>query len=191
MSFYELLLFVHILAAAIWFGAGFLFHLQAYRADRADDAATMQRLLADTAVLSNVLFIPASLVVLFAGLLLVIEGPWSFGDLWIVLGLLGYAATFATGLLVIKPGSERIATLTGSSGELTPQALYEARRMLALARIDYVALVLVIAVMTIKPTGDDVAVLVVLAALLVAGAALVFTRAQALQAPAASGSATA
>jgi uncharacterized membrane protein len=191
MTFYELLLFVHILAAAVWFGAGILFHVLAHRADRADDTVTMRRLLDDTVALSNQLFVPASMVVLVAGVLLVIDGPWSFGDLWIVLGLVGYAATVATGVLVIKRRSERIATLTAGGGGLTPEAVYEARRMLAIARIDYVTLTLVIAVMAFKPTGDDVALLLVLAAVLVAGAAFIFTRAQALQAPAASSSASA
>jgi len=148
MTFYELLLFVHILAAAIWFGAGFLFHVLAHRADRTQDTVAMRRLLEDAAVLSNQLFVPASLVVVLAGVLLVIDGPWSFGELWIVLGLLGYAATFATGVLVI-------------------------------------------AVMALKPTGDDVALLLVLAAAFAAGAALIFSRAQAVPAPVASGSASA
>ena len=33
------------------------------------------------------------MLVLILGVLLTIEGPWSFGDLWIVLGLVGYAMT--------------------------------------------------------------------------------------------------
>jgi uncharacterized membrane protein len=192
MTFYELVLFGHILAAAIWFGAGLLFHVLAHRADRARDTVAMRRLLDDTVVLSNQLFIPASMTVLLAGLLLVIDGPWSFGELWIVLGLLGFAATTATGVLVIKPRSERIGKLTpDSGGGLTAEAVYEARRMLAIARIDYVTLVLVFAVMAFKPTGDDVALLLVLAAVLVAGAAFIYTRAQAVQAPVASSSASA
>jgi uncharacterized membrane protein len=191
MTFYELLLFVHILAAAIWFGAGILFHVLAHRADKAHDTVAMRRLLDDTVALSNQLFIPASMVVLVAGVLLVVDGPWSFGELWIVLGLIGYAATVATGVGVIKRRSERIAALTAGGDGLTPEAVYEARLMLAIARIDYVTLTLVIAVMAFKPTGDDVALLLVLAAVLVGGAAFVFSRAQALQAPAASGSASA
>lgn len=40
--------------------------------------------------LANTIFIPSSLLVFVFGIWLTIEGPWSFGDLWIVLGLVGY-----------------------------------------------------------------------------------------------------
>jgi uncharacterized membrane protein len=183
MTFYELLLFVHIVGAAVWFGAGLMMQVLARRADRADDHATLKRLVDDTEDLSNLVFIPASMVVLIAGLVLVIDGPWSFGDLWIVLGLVGFAATLATGVLLIKPSAEKIAAVMERDGGMSPAALYETRRMMALARIDYVSLLLVIAVMAIKPTGSDALFLAALAAVLLGGAALVYTRARAIAPP--------
>ena len=177
MTLYELLLFVHILAAAIWFGSGFLLHVLAYRA-KGDDAS-LERLFHDTAALSTGLFIPSSLVVLVAGVLLVIDGPWSFDQLWIVLGLLGYAATFTTGVGILKPRSERIVEMMERAGGMTPEAAVEIRRMLSLAKIDYITLMLVIAVMALKPTGDDVVVLTVMALVMVAGTAYFVTRATA------------
>ena len=48
-----------------------------------------------------------------------IEGPWAFDQLWVLLGLAGFAATFLTGLLVIKPESERIAADLARDG-MTP-----------------------------------------------------------------------
>jgi uncharacterized membrane protein len=108
MTFYELLLFVHTTAAVVWVGSGTLLHIQAHRADRAASDDALLARFDDVGVLSNLLFVPASLVVLVAGLLLVIDGPWSLEQLWIVLGLVGYAATFVTGLFVIKPRAQRI-----------------------------------------------------------------------------------
>lgn len=58
---------------------------------------------------------------------------------------------------------------------MTPEAALETRRMLSLARIDYVTLTLVIAVMALKPTGDDVAVLTAMAVVLVGGTAFLVT----------------
>ena len=46
-----------------------------------------------------------------------IEGPWAFDQLWVLLGLAGFAATFLTGLLVIKPHSERIAADLDRDGD--------------------------------------------------------------------------
>ena len=68
---------------------------------------------------------------------------------------------------------------------MTPEALSEGRKLLTLARIDYIVLLLVVLDMVVKPTGDDVGLLVVMAAILVAGVAYVLWRARALTPPAA------
>jgi uncharacterized membrane protein len=184
MTWYEFLLFVHISAVVIWVGAGFLLVVLAVRADRTDDEAQIKRILDDNTWLATHLFIPASLTVLAAGILATIDGPWEFDQLWIVIGLCGYAATFLTGVTIFKPRGDRIAAMVDADGgRLSPLALAETRRLLALARIDYVVLFLVIADMAIKPTGDDVGVLILMAAILTAGVIWTVTRAQAITTP--------
>jgi hypothetical protein len=49
------------------------------------------------------------------GILLVIEGPWSFGQLWIVLGLVGFALTFATGIAIAKPRADAISRISSAT----------------------------------------------------------------------------
>ncbi len=93
---YELLLFVHITCLIVWLGAGILFHMLGFRADRAGDESPMRRIFDDLVAVANTVFIPSSLLVLVFGILLTLDGPWSFGDLWIVLGLAGFAIIFAT-----------------------------------------------------------------------------------------------
>jgi uncharacterized membrane protein len=183
MTWYEFLLFVHITAAIFWIGSGFLLMVQSLRAERADDEVTIKRILHDNGWLATHLFIPASLTVLLAGVLLTIDGPWEFDQLWVVIGLLGYAATFFTGAVVLGPRGDRISKAIARDGGFTPASYADARRLLALARIDYVVLLLVIADMVIKPTGDDVGILLVMAAILVAGLAWSITRAQAIGRP--------
>jgi uncharacterized membrane protein len=184
MTWYEFLLFVHISATVIWVGSGFLLIVLALRADRTDDEAALKHILQANAWLATRLFIPASLTVVAAGVWLTIDGPWEFDQLWIVLGLAGYLATFVTGVAVLKPHGDRIAEmLARDGGRLTPASLAEARRLLALGRIDYVVLFLVIADMAIKPTGDDVGVLVGMAAIFATGLAYSISRAQAIEQP--------
>ena len=182
MSRYELYLFVHIVAAIAWLGSGLLLQILAARADRTRDEAGLKRIADDSAALSFTLFIPASLTVVAMGLLMVFDGPWGFGDLWVTLGLLGYLATFLTGILVMKPGSEKIAELMEREGPSSPRAMLETRKLLAKGRVDTLVLYLVVAIMVLKPTGDDVGLLVVLAALVVAGLAWVAQRLRALDA---------
>jgi uncharacterized membrane protein len=184
MSFYELLLLVHIVGAIVWLGAGLLLQLQALRADRAQDADGLKRVVDDSAALSLTLFVPASSVVFIAGVLLVVDGPWGLENLWVAIGLAGYLATFLTGVLVMKPRSERIAALMAEEG-MSPRATTEIRKLLALGRADAIALYLVVAVMALKPTGEDPAVLGAMALVVVAGVVWALQRVRAIDAEAA------
>ena len=175
MTWYELLLFLHIVAAIVWLGAGLFLQVLATRAERSSDAEGLRRVAVDSASLSQTLFIPASLATLIFGVLLVIDGPWTFDTLWIVLGLAGYLGTFLTGVLVMKPGSEKLAELMEREG-MSARAEIEVRKLLTKSRVDTIVLFLVVAVMSLKPTGDDVGILVVLAAIVVAGLAYVAVR---------------
>ena len=116
-------------------------------------------------------------------MLLTTDGPWEFDQLWIVIGLLGYLSTFVTGIALLRPRGDRIAAMIARDGGLTPASLADARRLLALARIDYVVLFLVIADMAIKPTGDDVAVLLGMGAIFAIGLGYSVSRAQAVGQP--------
>jgi len=184
MTLYELLLFIHVSATVVWVGAGLCSLVLAIGYDRDGDEPAIRRFLADQERLATRLFIPASLTVVIFGIALVIESDaWSFEYLWIVLGLVGFAATFVTGLFMIKPASERIgAAMEREGGRLTPELRTDIRKLIVMARIDYVVLFLVIADMVFKPTGDDTALLIGMAALLVAGVAYIVSRLRVLDA---------
>ena len=185
MTWYEFLLFVHVAAVVAWVGSGFLLIVLALRAERTDDAAAIKQILDWNSWLATHLFIPASLTVVAAGVWLTIDGPWEFDQLWVALGLLGYLSTFVTGVAVLRPRGDKIAAaMARDGGQLTPQSLADTRRLLALARIDYVTLFLVIAVMITKPTGDDGGLLAVLAAIWLAGLAWSLNSARAVAEPA-------
>jgi uncharacterized membrane protein len=182
---YDLLLFLHIAAAIIWLGAGFLLHVLVWRAERADNAPALMSALRDMGALGNVLFIPASLATLAFGLAMVFVAGWSFTDLWIVLGLAGYAATFAIGLFFLKPRGEAIGALVAREG-ISPEAVAKARQLAVIGRIDAVVLFLVVAVMALKPTVHDIGTLAGLAAALALGIALSLATARGPSAAAAS-----
>ena len=186
MTLYEFLLFIHIAATVVWVGAGLCSLVLAAGYDRDGDEPAIRRFLADQERLATRLFIPASLTVVIFGIALVIESDaWSFEYLWIVLGLVGFAATFVTGLFMIKPASERIgAGMEREGGRLTPKLRTDIRKLIVMARLDYVVLFLVIADMVFKPTGEDTAVLIGMGAILIAGVAYIVSRVRALDAEA-------
>ena len=182
MTLYEFLLFIHVAATVVWVGAGLFSLVLAIGYDHDGDEPAIRRFLADQERLATRLFIPASLTVVIFGIALVIESDaWTFGYLWIVLGLVGFAATFVTGLFMIKPASERIgAAMEREGGRLTPALRTDVRKLIVKARLDYVVLFLVIADMVVKPTGDDAAVLIAMALIALAGVAYIVLRLRAL-----------
>ena len=180
MTWYELLLLLHIVAVIVWLGSGLLLTVLAFRAERAGDDEALRHVADDSAALGTTLFVPASLATLIFGVLLTIEGPWGLDQLWIVLGLAGYAATFLTGILVMKPGSERIAAMVERDNGFSAEATLATRRLLTKGRADIVVIYLVVAIMTLKPTSDDVGLLAVMAALTIAALGYVAVRLRAI-----------
>jgi uncharacterized membrane protein len=172
VTYYEVLLFLHIAFAIVWLGSALLLQVLGWRAVSADDRERIASLLADGDWLTNRLFIPSSLAVLVLGVLLTVEGPWSFGDLWIVLGLTGYAATFLTGLLFLSRQVRTVASVMERDGGMSPAAVAETKKLFLIGQVDLVLLYVVVLDMALKPSGDDVGTLVLMAAILLVATAL-------------------
>ena len=111
MDLYDLLLFLHIAAAIVWIGSGGLIQVLAIRAERRGDHEGLKRAADDAAALGDTLFLPASFATLLLGVALTIDGPWSFDQLWIVLGLAGWLVSFLLGFFYFRPEGERIGAL--------------------------------------------------------------------------------
>jgi uncharacterized membrane protein len=176
VSYYEVLLFLHIATAVIWLGSGFFLQMLILRAEKTEDRLLTKQISAHAGWMAQRIFIPASLAVLVLGILLTIEGPWSFDQLWIVLGLIGYAVSFLVGILFIEPEGKRIHAAMEAHGPASPEAGFHVRRINVVSRMELVVLYLVIAVMALKPTGDDTGTLIIMAAVVVATLAIGFPK---------------
>jgi uncharacterized membrane protein len=98
VSWYELLLFVHIAMAAIWVGGAVMIQFFAHRILGAGDPARQLALGGDVEWISNRLIVPASLLAVLSGVLMVIDAEfWSFGADWIVIGLVLFGITSVAG----------------------------------------------------------------------------------------------
>ncbi|HVM16035.1 MAG TPA: DUF2269 family protein [Gaiellaceae bacterium] len=151
MSRYELLLFVHVLAAAAWFGAALLALVLVELAARADDTGTVLKLGEYEDRLAAVLFIPAALLVLLAGFALVFDGPWSFAeDGWVGAGLAVLVATFVLGLGLIVPAGNKMKRLAAERAP-AEDLRRQIRRYRLLSWIDVGLLAVAIFLMTAKP----------------------------------------
>jgi len=160
VSRYELFLFAHIGLAIIWLGGGAMIQVFALRALRSGSAARMAQLAADAAWIGTRVFTPAALGVLAFGVALIWDGPYGFGDDWIVIALVLFAVTFVAGTGFFGPESGRIGRLIETEGVESPRAQARIRRILALSRADLVLLFLIAYDMVVKPSfGDATAIL--------------------------------
>ncbi|HUQ22404.1 MAG TPA: DUF2269 family protein [Gaiellaceae bacterium] len=172
MSYYEVLLFLHVLAAIVWIGAGIALQFLGVWGEQTQNGPFMQALGDSSDWLATRLFIPSSLAVLVLGILLTIEGPWTFDTLWLDLGFAGFAVSFLTGILFLKPEGERIGRAIAAHGPASNEARRHIQRINVVQRVELVVLVLVVAAMTIKPTSDDGGTLLLFLAIVVAAVAL-------------------
>ena len=111
-------------------------------------------------------------------------GMWA--ELWVILGLAGFASTFLTGLLLIEPQGRKIAALMEAGDR--DGALAAGQRLLTIGKFDYTVMLLVIVDMVLKPGFGDVGILAAMAVVVIAGAA-VFLGPLAMRAPAAAAAA--
>lgn len=181
MDLYSIVLFVHIAFAIVWLGGGVAIQLFAAIHDRASDAVGLEKTLTGASQLGPKLFTPAGLIVLAAGIFMTIDGPWSFGSLWIILALIGFVASFGIGILWLGPQAERINEIAESEGRMTPEAHAMTMRALVVARVDTVILFLIVFNMVIKPAGSDIGTLIFMAAALALGSAFFIWRGRSIE----------
>src|SRR5215813_8768757 len=113
---YFLFKLLHVTGAVIWVGGGITLTILAARADRSSDPIEMATIARQAAFVGERVFAPVGLLVFLMGIAMVINLHWGFGTSWIVIGLVGYAITFLTGLLVLGPSAKRIGQLLESKG---------------------------------------------------------------------------
>jgi uncharacterized membrane protein len=110
ISFYNVVLFVHIAAVVLAFGVTFSFPLVMTYARRSDERhmAFYHRI---QALIGSRLIGPLGTLVLLAGLYLAIEGPYDFGDPWIGITLLLLIIIMGIGGGFLGPRESRLGEL--------------------------------------------------------------------------------
>jgi uncharacterized membrane protein len=150
-NWYSVFKVVHVAVAVFWVGGGLTITLLGLRAERMDDPREIATLARQAAFVGERFFAPAGLVVLLMGIGLVINGHLGWGHFWVIAALVGYAATFVTGVGVLSPLAKKVDVLIDSKGVEAPETQAAIKRILTIARIDVAVLVLVVADMTTKP----------------------------------------
>lgn len=166
---YNIFKYLHIISAICWLGGGAVLMFVAVMAGRAKDEASQMTAVKITASLATRWFVPFSLATVVFGLVVATIGNrWSEG--WVILGLVGFAATFCTGNFLIRPTADAIAA--AESAGKRDVALREGGKLLNIGKFDYVMLFTVVFDMVLKPAWGDIWLLAVMALAIIVGAVL-------------------
>jgi uncharacterized membrane protein len=150
MSAYELFLFAHLLFVITWLGTDIAIQVLSFRAL----ASTPERqvgFMQDVEWLGQRLLIPAGLLVLVFGFLLVNEIGYEVADTWILLALAGYGFSFLLGAGFLGPETGRIGKLVEERGAEDPEVSRRIRRLLLFSRFELVVLLAIVLDMIVKP----------------------------------------
>lgn len=149
MSWYELLLMLHLLAIATWFGSGLAITAMGFMSLRTGPEAFGTFTLPATKWASRAHPI-AGVVLLLTGFAMVADAELDF-DTWLILGLIGLVAAMGIGGALIGRSADAIVKRIETGAMTAEELTGSARQLLLYTRIELVILVLVIADMVAKP----------------------------------------
>jgi len=150
-NWYAIFRVVHVVVAVFWVGGGLTLTILGLRAQRLNDPREVVTVAGQAAFVGEKLFAPAGLVVLLMGIAMVINGDVGWNHFWVIAGLVGYAATFVTGVGVLSPLAKKITRSAEQHGPEHPETLALIDRILLIVRVDVSVLLLVVADMVLKP----------------------------------------
>lgn len=151
MNLYDFFKTIHILAAIAWVGGAMMGQVQGMRLGGSRDP---QRLLAyaeEQSWLGKYFYGPAAGVVLLAGIAMVFTSGWEFTDAWIIVGLVGFAASAVLTMGFLSPRGEKLVADLRDGGLESPGMAKQIQEITRLSQIDTAILILVVMNMVIKP----------------------------------------
>jgi uncharacterized membrane protein len=151
LSLYELLLTLHVLAMATWFGSGLAVTAMGLRSLKAGIGPFSAFSVQATAWAGRA-HPAAGVVILLTGIGMVLDAGYSFGDTWILIALVGIFAAMGVGGGLIERTSSALAESVAAGGGTLPETERPvAQRLLLYTRIELAILAIVIVDMVVKP----------------------------------------
>jgi uncharacterized membrane protein len=150
-SWYLVFESIHVLAAIVWLGGGAMITVVAWRAQRSRDTAQLLQIGKQAEWLNTRVFVPASLVVLVMGIILMNKGDWGYDHFWTLFGVIAWAVSFVLGVAFLGPQTGKLAKLMETRGPEDPAVAARLDVIINVARADVVLVLLVAADMVAKP----------------------------------------
>jgi uncharacterized membrane protein len=153
VTWYAFFKAIHVICAVVWVGGATVIQAYAVLILKTDDGRRQAEFAKDTELVGMRTFTPASLILFLAAIGMMINAHWSWGQNWVVLGLIAFGLSFAIGVGFLGPESGRIAGLIDTEGPESPAVKARIRRLLMVSRAELVVLLTVVWNMVVKPVG--------------------------------------
>jgi uncharacterized membrane protein len=151
MTLYEVLLFVHIIAVAVWVGGSIMLGLISARIQRTGDAEYRARFAKSAGIVGPVIGVSAALV-LASGIWMVLDSDAiELSQTWVWLGLALFILSGLVGAAYFAPASDRIIRAL-EAGQVQ-EADRRARTFNLVSRLDTLLLLVIVGLMVFKPGG--------------------------------------
>ena len=147
----DLLLTLHILAAATWIGAAFAVQVIGARMRPSTPDEVVDHFAIDAEVIGKMLFAPAGVVLVTTGVALLANEDLKWTSAWILIGIGAFIVVAAVGGAFLVPEGRRIAELARTPGHDPAEVRDRGRRRLLVARVDLLVLILAVADMVYRP----------------------------------------
>jgi uncharacterized membrane protein len=148
---YGLFKAIHVTFAVLWVGGGAMITLLAIVAERSKDPVQIANVSRLAATVGERFFAPVGLVTFLMGVAMMINTDWGWGTFWVVVGLLGYLATFTIGIAVIAPNVKKLHAAIEANGPTHPTSIALIKRIMLITRVDTALLIIVVLDMVTKP----------------------------------------
>ena len=149
MSWYEFWLFLHLTAAIVWVGGAVAVQVFGVLTKRAGDPAKTVFFVRNVAWTVLNVFLPASIVVLVAGIGLTETGNWEWGEPFIVFGLVFWAAVSLVAFGYLARAMRAAAGRLEADGP-SPELGLRLRNLVWFSRALLVVLLAVVFMMVVK-----------------------------------------
>lgn len=147
---YNLIKYVHVICAIIWVGGAFYTQLLAIRAERSTDPADLPKLGATAGELGMKVFLPASILLFAAGLILVLQ-KWSFGSFWVSVSMLLWLTSVLVGALYLGPTGAKVGKIFATEGPASVAGRAGLARIFLVSRLELASFAVIVFLMVTKP----------------------------------------
>ncbi len=148
---YGLFKAIHVTFAVLWVGGGTMITILAIVAERSNDPLQIANVARQAATVGEKFFAPVGLVTFLMGIAMMVNTNWGWGKFWVVVGLIGYLATFSIGLGLIAPTVKKLDAVIKANGPTHLDSIALIKRVMLIARCDSALLLIVVLDMVTKP----------------------------------------